>query len=218
MTARNFCRFVGSAVLASLLALSSASAQVFEQKYAVEAVITPTTGEQPAIRVSEVWETVVYRDSARHQLVARVFGEALHFEIGDDDYFALKRSYSGSSAGTFDPLRECLGLDSLSDYDRAGFLSSTCTLKTRTPMVVKVGDHGGFERLRRASPADAYPEFAVEFTITPTTLQPSYDLAARFPWIEELPVTEPSVLPPTIPEGGNFIPAKHYQKDFVVKP
>ena len=218
MAPRNFWLFAGSAVLASLLALNSASAEVYQQKYAVEAVITPTTGDQPPIRVSEVWETLVYRDSARHQLVARVFGEALHFEIGDDDYFALKRSYSGSSAGAFDPLRECLGLDSISDYDRAGSLSSTCTLKTRTLMVVKVGDYGGFERLRRANPADAYPEFAVEFTVSPTTLEPSYDLASRFPWIEELPVSEPSVLPSTIPESGNFIPAKHYQKDFVLQP
>jgi hypothetical protein len=98
-----------AALFTTMLTVGAGHAQIFEQKYLVEAQITPLKGDEPTITVSEVWETIVYRDATRHDLVRRVFGEALHFEYEGADYFALKRGYNGSSAGAFDPLRECLG-------------------------------------------------------------------------------------------------------------
>lgn len=207
----------GVAVLAGMLAIGAASGQIYDQKYVVEAIVTPLDAEQHTITVSEVWETVAYRDSTRFHTVVRVFGEALHFEFGGDDYFLLKRGANNSSAGAFDPMRECFGIRRLADYETAPDLTEECRITARTLMVVRVDDDGNIERIKRPSSADPYPDFAIAFLIRPTSEGPSYDLVDRFPWIEKLPPYEPSVLPTNIPEEGNFVPAKHYQKDFVVQ-
>lgn len=96
-----------TALIAGLVAVGAASGHIYDQKYVVEAVITPLDVRQPVITTSEVWKTVVYRDSTRFYTVVRVFGEALQFEFGGDDYFLLKRGANNSSAGAFDPMREC---------------------------------------------------------------------------------------------------------------
>ncbi len=206
-----------TALIAGLVAAGAAYGHIYDQKYVVEAIITPLDVSQPAITTSEVWETVVYRDSTRFHTVVRVFGEALHFEFGGDDYFLLKRGANNSSAGAYDPLRECLGIRYLADYERATGLIGDCSISARTLMVVKVGDDGEIERLERESSAEPYPEFAIKFFIRPTSASPSYELTDQFPWISNLEHYEPSVLPTKIPEEGNFVPAKHYQKDFVVR-
>jgi hypothetical protein len=208
----------GAAVVAAMLAIGAASGQIYDQKYVVEAIITPLDAEQPAITTSEVWETVAYRDSTRFHTVVRVFGEALHFEFGGDDYFLLKRGVNNSSAGPYDPLAECFGIRRLADYGNAPELTADCRITARTLMVVRVDDAGRIERINRPSSADPYPEFAVEFVISPTRANPHYDLTTRFPWIAELPEHEPSTLPVKIPEEGPFSMSKHYQKDFVVRP
>lgn len=207
-----------AAMVAGLLAVGAASAQIYEQKYIVEAVITPLEGDLPPITAYEVWETVVYRDSNPFDTVVRVFGEALHFEFEGEDHFLLKRGANNSSAGAYDPLRECLGISSLADYQVAPELKGDCRITARTLMVVKVDEEGHIERISRPSSKDPYPEFSVEFLVRPTDEEPSYELLAEFPWISELKPYEPSVLPTAIPEEGNFVPARHYQKDFVVQP
>jgi hypothetical protein len=171
------------------------------------------------IEVSETWETVVYRDLKRFGSVVRVFGEALHFVYDGEDYFLLKRGVNNSSVGAYDPLRECLGIKSLADYGNAQELElvGECRLTERTPMLVKVNADAGIERVSRPGPNDTYQMFSVDFRVRPTSDRPSYELASRFPWIADLPIYEKSVLPTEIPEHGNFVPAKHYQKDFVVQ-
>lgn len=77
----------GAAVVAGMLAIGAASGQIYDQKYIVQAVITPLDEDHPIITSSEVWETVVYRDPVRLHTVVRVFGEALHFVYKGKDYF-----------------------------------------------------------------------------------------------------------------------------------
>lgn len=205
-----------TALIAGLVAVGAASGQIYEQKYVVEAIITPLDAEQPTITASEVWETVAYRDSTRFHTVVRVFGEALHFEFGGLDYFLLKRGANNSSAGAFDPMRECLGIDSLAEYSDAGPLQ-TCEVRGWPPMLVRIGEGGSIERLERQSASEPYPEFTIEFRVSPTTSSPSYSLLSRFPWIAELPQHEPSSLPVKIPEEGRFSMSKHYRKDFALR-
>ncbi len=208
---------VGAAVIAGMLAIGAASGQVYNQKYVVEAVITPLDADEAKITTSEVWETVAYRDAARFHTVVRVFGEALHFEFGGDDYFLLKRGANNSSAGAYDPMRECLGIDALSEYATAGSLQD-CELIGWPPMLIKVGDDGDIERLERQAASEPYPEFTIVFRVRPTGEHPEYSLLPEFPWIADLPERERSALPVTIPEEGRFSMSKHYQKDFVVRP
>lgn len=105
----------------------------------------------------------------------------------------------------------------MADYETAAKLADECDITSRTLMAVRVDDQGRIERLTRPSSADPYPEFTVAFKIRPTSENPSYEIAAQFPWIDGLDQYEPSVLPTSVPEAGNFVPAKHYQKDFVVR-
>lgn len=207
----------GAAVVAGMLAIGAASGHIYDQKYVVEAIVTPLDASQPTITVSEVWETVAYRDSTRFHTVVRVFGEALHFEFGGHDYFLLKRGANNSSAGAFDPMRECLGIDALSEYAAAGPLRD-CELIGWPPMLIRVDDNGDIQRLERQAASEPYPDFTIEFRVSPTASSPSYSLLPRFPWIAELPQHEPSSLPVKIPEEGPFSMNKHYQKDFVVRP
>lgn len=72
---RNVWLAAATALIAGLVAVGTASGQIYEQKYIVEAVITPLDVSQPAITTSEVWETVAYRDPARPQIVVRVFAK-----------------------------------------------------------------------------------------------------------------------------------------------
>ena len=187
---------------------------IYQADYLVEATITPTDASaSDAFSVEEVWSTLVYRDARQADTFVRVFGEALHFEFDGEDYFILKRA--GSSAGAYDLLAECLGIDTIKAYANAG-LPTECTIAQFPPMVVKVSDDGVIERISRDGPNGAYPDFSVVVRVRPTDGKPSYDLVARFPWIADLPEYEPSILPPEIPESGMFVPAKHYRKDFVV--
>jgi len=209
---------VGIAVVAGgMLALGVASANIYEQKYVVEAVITPLAGDQAPIKVSETWETIVYRDLARPGSVARVFGEALHFVYDGEDYFLLKRAANNRSAGAYDPLRECLGIKYFADYGGAQHLTEECRLAERTPMIVRVDADGRIERLSRPSSKHPYELFSIDVRVRPYASGPSYELAARFPWIADLPLSEGSLLPNEVPEQGAFVPAKYYQKDFVVQ-
>ena len=205
-------------VIAGIVALawSAVAAPIYEQNYTLQATITPLDKSEPEIVVSEVWTTLAYRDLEQFYIVLRVFGEALHFEYRGEDYFVLKRRQAGSSVGAFDPLRECLGLEHLKDYETAPKLTAPCVLETRPPMVVKVGASGEIERVSRTSDGVAYPEFAIRFEVTPTGGQPSYQLREHFPWISELLKHERSSLPVKIPEEGPFTPSRYYEKDFVV--
>ncbi len=198
------------------LAWAAVAAPIYEQNYVVEATVTPLDKGEREIVVSEVWKTLAYRDLERFYTVLRVFGEALHFEYRGDDYFVLKRRQAGSSVGAYDPLRECLGLEHLKDYEKAPQLTTKCELETRPPMVVKVGPTGEIERVSRTPDGVAYPEFAIRFEVAPTGDQPSYQLRERFPWISELLKHERSSLPVKIPEEGSFTPSRYYEKDFVV--
>lgn len=148
-----------TALIAGLVVVGAASGQIYEQKYVVEAIITPLDAEQPTITASEVWETVAYRDSTRFHTVVRVFGEALHFDFGGLDYFLLKRGANNSSAGAFDPMRECLGIDSLAEYSDAGPLQ-TCEVRGWPPMLVRIGEGGSIERLERQSASEPWRRLA----------------------------------------------------------
>lgn len=203
--------------LTGVFAVGAAFSQIYQQNYIVEAIITPVASpELPALHVSNVWSTIVYRDATRFHTVVRVFGEALHFEFQNDDYFILKRGANSTSAGAFDLLRECLGIRRLADYSSAGALEQ-CSVKSHIPMLVKVDDDGSIERVRQDRVSGLYPEFFMEIRVSPTRLNPDYDLIGRFPWISDLPVSLPSSRPFTIPEEGGFADAEHYQKDFVVE-
>ncbi|MBL8597371.1 MAG: hypothetical protein JNL14_06500 [Devosia sp.] len=191
---------------------------IYEQRYVVEATITSKSDPYAApIKVSEIWHTIVYRDLKRFHTVVRVFGEALYFEFNGEDYFALKRGSNNSSAGAYDPLRECFGIRSLSDYGNLGDLTS-CEIVSRTPMIVRTDASGIVERLSPDPSTDPDRPFEIEYRITPTNSVPSYELARSFPWIADLQVSEPSGMPFTIPEEGIFANAKHYHKDFEVRP
>lgn len=203
-------------VVAGGLVWAAVAAPIYEQNYVVQATITPIDKSEPEIVVSEVWKTLAYRDLEQFYIVLRVFGEALHFEYQGEDYFVLKRRQAGSSVGAYDPLRECLGLERLRNYETAPKLAAPCVLETRPPMVAKVGPTGEIERVSRTSDGVAYPEFAIRFEVTPTRDQPSYQLRERFPWISELLKHERSSLPVKIPEEGRFTPSRYYEKDFVV--
>ena len=206
----------GAIVAAVGLAWAAVAAPIYEQNYVVEATVTPLDKSEPEIVVSEVWKTLAYRDLTQFYTVLRVFGEALHFQYQGADYFVLKRRQAGSSVGAYDPLRECLGLEHLKDYESAPRLTTPCVLETRPPMVVKVGPTGEIERVSRTSDGIAYPEFVIRFEVTPTGDWPSYQLVERFPWISELLKHERSSLPVKIPEEGRFTPSRYYEKDFVV--
>lgn len=202
-----------------MVAFAAVTAPIYQQSYVVEATITPLNAEDgPPITVSEVWSTLVYRDATRFHTVVRVFGEALHFKFRGEDHFLLKRGANNSSAGAYDPLKECFGLESLSDYEGAPNLADDCRITKRTLMVVKADNDGEIERLVRSSSADPYPDFAVDFVVRPSNDDPSYQLVARFPWINDLLEHERSSLPVKIPEEGRFSMSRHYQKDFVVRP
>jgi len=207
---------LGLVALTAAAAMGAVAAPIYKQNYVVEATITPLANPEEAIKVSEVWSTVVYRDLSRFHTVVRVFGEALHFEFAGEDYFALKRGANNGSAGAFDLLRECLGIEYLADYESAAQLATGCQVTERTPMIVKVDAAGLIERLSRERSSDPYSQFDVEVSVKPTDRWPSYELMERFPWIGEMQEYEPSVLPTKIPEEGAFVDAKHYQKDFVV--
>lgn len=205
----------GTVLVLGTLAFGAVTAPIYNHNYLVEAVITPNSAVASPIVVEEVWSTLVYRDLRRANTLARVFGEALHFEFDGDDYFILKRA--GTSAGAYDLLAECLEIDTLSDYSQAG-PPIDCTIIQLPPMVVKVDDRGVIERIPRDRRTGTYPEFTISVNIAPTNKEPAYELVEQFPWIGELPPYEASVLPTPIPESGLFVPARHYQKDFVVKP
>jgi hypothetical protein len=206
-----------SVVAMGMVAFAAVTAPIYQQSYVVEATITPLDADNgPPITVSEVWSTLVYRDATRFHTVVRVFGEALHFNFGGEDHFLLKRGSNNSSAGAYDPLKECLGLKYLADYETAPDLMDECVLSVRTPMVVKADRDGRIERLSHSKSPASYADFSIEFLVRPTVADPSYELTDQFRWIDDLKPYEDSVLPTNIPEEGNFVPASHYQKDFVV--
>jgi len=205
-----------TALIAGLVAAGAAYGHVYEQKYIVEAVITPLNEEHHIITSAEVWKTVVYRDPIRLHTVVRVFGEALHFVYEGKDYFLLKRGAHSTSAGAFDLLRDCLGINVTADYSRAEALGQ-CTVKSYLPMIVRANDSGELERLEPGRIAGLYPDFIIDLRVRPTRLSPGYELEQSFPWISELPVSLPSSRPFTIPEEGGFAGNRHYQKDFVVR-
>ncbi len=202
---------IGTAGVAAL------AAPIYEQTYEVEAIVTPLRANGEPIAVSETWSTLVYRHPTKFYNVLRVFGEALHFEFEGEDYFALLRGASNSSAGAFDVLRECLDLKYLKDYETAPPLSAECSITDRTPMVVKVGSAGDIYLVDRLSSRDTYPSFDIEFVVRPSGGAPNYNLADQFPWIAKLPEGERTSLPPEIPEEGSFVPSKYYRKDFGVQ-
>ena len=216
-TQRTWLTVIAVMVGVAALAWGAVAAPIYEQRYAVQATVTPLDTSEPEIVVSEVWTTLAYRDLEEFYIVLRVFGEALHFEYRGEDYFVLKRRANDGSAGAYDPLRECLGLEHLKDYESAPRLTGPCVLERRPPMVVKVGADGVIERLPKPPEGGTYPAFAVRVEITPTGARPSYELADRFPWISDLLEHERSSLPVKIPEEGRFTPSRYYEKDFVVE-
>jgi hypothetical protein len=199
------------------LAWGAVAAPIYEQNYTVQATVTPLDKSEPEIVVSEVWTTLAYRDLTEFYIVLRVFGEALHFEYRGEDYFVLKRRANDGSAGAYDPLRECLGLEHLKDYENGPRLAEPCVLERRPPMVVKVSATGEIERLPKPAEGGTYPAFALQVEIAPTGAKPSYQLVDRFPWISQLLEHERSSLPVKIPEEGSFTPTRYYRKDFVVE-
>lgn len=210
---------ISVAIVAILgLAWAAVAAPIYEQRYIVQATVTPLDKSEPEIVVSEVWTTLAYRDLTEFYIVLRVFGEALHFEYRGEDYFILKRRANDGSAGAYDPLRECLGLEHLKDYENGPRLIEPCVLERRPPMVVKVSATGEIECLPKPPEGGTYPAFALQVEITPTGARPSYDLVDRFPWISKLLKHERSSLPVKIPEEGRYTPSRYYEKDFVVSP